>query len=435
VAYAIDGLKRRPGRTVLAGLGIGLATALVIALLALSAGIEASSSRLAVASGVDLLATSANTNLLQGSFPPVPNAHSTPAAFARADPNVAVASPWLVSDLVFGNASLYASVNASPGGMAVPPGWALTGAGAVGWIPSDNANLDTPTILAGSGFTAPGDPHWANGSYAGPSTHEIVLDEGLAGVLHVGTGATVWASPRPIPSPAGLSGWYANASAFRVVGLSGPFWLLPSALLSFLYLSELQSLDGGPATQHDYASLVLVHLTDPTSPSTDQSRLESAFPSLTVLTLGDILGAINSVVNLYRTFGELVGAIGVVVATLFTSTILLMSVDDRSREIALLRAIGHTRAAIARFVLEESVLLALLGLAIGVPLGVGLADGLNLLLFRLVAGLPAGFSFVSFDAGVAASSLAEIAGIALVAAIIPAARAVTLPIAEELRAP
>ena len=77
--YALDGLRRRPRRTALAALGIGLATSLVVALLALSAGIEGSASRLAIASGVDLLATSANTTIIAGTFPPVAQGPRVPS--------------------------------------------------------------------------------------------------------------------------------------------------------------------------------------------------------------------------------------------------------------------------------------------------------------------------------------------------------------------
>ncbi|MCI4358212.1 MAG: ABC transporter permease [Thermoplasmata archaeon] len=433
--YALDGLRRRPRRTALAAIGIGLATALVIALLALSAGIEGSASRLAVASGVDLLATSANTSLTSGTFPPVPQAHRAPAEFTRADSNVASASPWLVNDLVFGNASLFAASNASAGGASIPPSWGPTGAGAVGWIPSDNAGLDTPALLVGTGFSRSGDPHYDNGSYRGPTGDETVLDQSLAAVLHVGPGSTVWVSPRSVPAAAGVHGWYENATAFRIVGLSGPFWLIPSALLGFFYLSELQTVDGGAAVQGDYASLVLVHLTDPTDPSHDQGVLRTAFPALNVLTLGNILGAVDSLVNVYRTFGTLVGAIGVVIAALFTSTVLLMSVDDRSQEIALLRAIGFRRATIVGYVFEESLWLSLLGLVVGAPLGLAIGYGLDALLVHLVAGLPNGFSFIQFDATVAASAFLEVGAIGVGAAVVPAARALTLPIAPELRAP
>lgn len=433
--FAWSGLRRRPARTALGGLGIGLATALVLALLSLSAGIEASAGRLAVESGVDLIATSANTTLTSAEFPPVVGAHQLPEGFARSDPNVASVSPWLVSDLVYANASLYEAANRSPSGVALPSGWQPTGAGSVGWIPANNAALQTPSIVSGRALSAPNDPHYANGSYRGPVVDEVVLDQGLAAVLHVGPGATVWASARSPAAPAELRGWFANATAFRVVGISGPFWLIPSALLGYFYLSELQSVIGGLAVTQDEASVVLVHLTDPGAPARDQSAIASAFPSLTVLTLGNVLGAVNHIVDLYRTFGTLIGAIGVAIAVLFTSTVLLMSVEDRSREIALLRAVGYSRRLIGGYVLEEALLLSTLGLVLGLPIGIGLGAGLNLALGRLVSSLPSGFSFVSFDASVLAGGLVEVLTIGVVAAGLPIVRALRLPIAEELRAP
>jgi len=412
-------------------LGIGLAVGLVVLLLALSSGIQSSAATLAAESGVDLIAASANTTILSDQFPPIQGAHSLVTQISSADPNVATASPWLISDLVFGNATLWAASNRS----AVPGGWSPTESGAIGWIPSDNAGLQTPDIYNGSGFTESGDPHFAGGTYAGPTTHQIVLDQGLATVLHIGVGDRVWLGAAQPPSAAALPAWYANATGFRVVGVSGPFWLIPSALLAFAYLSELQAIVGGASASTDYASLVLIHLSDPTTASADQSRLQSAFPQLTVFTLSDILGAIQHVVNLYRTFGELIGVIGVVVAALFATTVLQMSVDDRSREIALLRAIGHSRPAVGSLVVQEALLLSFFGLAVGLPIAYVTAYGINLYLRHLLAGLPASFSFVSFNAGVLLDGLLLVLAVGLVAAIAPAARAMQLPVAEELRAP
>ena len=429
--YALDAIRRRPGRSAMTSLGIGLAVGLVVLLLAISAGVQASATTLATESGVDLVAASDNTTILSGQFPPIQGAHSLATQMPSVDPNIATASPWLVTDLVFGNTSLWAAANHS----SVPGGWSPTQSGTVGWIPSDNPGLQTPDLYNGTGFTAPGDPHFAGGAYNGSETHEIVLDQGLATVLHVGVGDLVWLGAAQPPSESALEGWYANATPFRVVGISGPFWLIPSALLGFVYLSELQEILGGASATTDYASLILIHLTDPTSVNTDQSQLETAFPQLTVFTLADILGAIQHVVNLYRTFGELIGVIGVVVAALFATTVLQMSVDDRSRELALLRAIGHSRPSVGSMVVEEALLLSLFGLAIGLPLAYGTAYGLNLYLRHLLAGLPASFSFVSFNGGVLLDGLLLVLAVGLVAAVAPAARAMQLPVAEELRAP
>ena len=433
--YAVDSLWRRKGRAAATAIGIGLATSLVVVLLAVSEGVQVSSASLATASGVDLLLTSANTSLSGGAFPPVPGAHQLSGAVRAADPNVASASPWLVGDLVFANDSLYAASNASPTGGSVPAGWAPTVSGSVGWVPGENVGLDTPQVVSGPGFSDPGDPLYANGSYAGPATHAVVLDQALATVLHVGVGSTVWASARPVAGPSELAGWFANATAFRVVGLSGPFWLIPSALLAFLYLSEFQVLLGGNAVTSDTASLVLVHLYDPSGAAADQTRLKAAFPTLSVFTVGNILGAVADAVSLYRTFGEIVGVVAIVVATLFTTTVLLMSVDDRSREIAVLRAVGYRRGTIGLLMVEESLLLSAVGFLLGLAGGSAGTVAFNALLQRLVSGLPAGFSFVALNWTVVLEGLAEVLAIGLVAAVLPALRAMTLPIAEELRAP
>ena len=431
MVYALDALRRRPARSALTALGIGLAVGLVVLLLALSAGIQTSATELATASGVDLIAASENVNSTFGALPPVDHAHRLVSEMPNADPNVETASPWLVSDVVFGNASLWARANASD----VPGSWAPTSSGAIGWIPGDNTGLQVPELYNGTGFTAPGDPHYDNGTYAGPPTGEIELDQGLAGVLGVTVGDRVWAAPAEPSGPSDLRGWYANATSFRVVGITGPFWLVPSALLALLYLSELQTIVGGGSPSTDYASLVLIHLFDPTSPGRDQSVLDAAFVGLTIITLGDILSEVQHVVNLYRTFGELIGAIGVVVAALFTTTVLQMSVDDRSREIALLRAIGHSRASVGTLVVQEGLLLSAFGLAVGLPIAYVGAEAINAFLLRLLAGLPAGFNFVSFDLTVLGSGVALVIAIGLLAAVAPAARAMRLPVAEELRAP
>ncbi len=431
--YAWSAIRRRPVRSALTAIGIGLAVALVVLLLSIGAGIQTSAVRLAAQSGVDVIASSAPVTSSQ--FPPIPRAHSLPAAFERASPLIANSSPWLLSDLVFGNATLWAAANQSQHGGTIPPGWTLTAATSIGWIPGDNAGLDVPTITEGPGFSSSGDPHFAD-NYTGPFTHEVVIDSELAVELGVGVNSTLWTSNQPIPPNAtGLAGWYANATGFRVVGISQPYWLIPSASLAFFYLSELQTVIGVASPQLDYASLVLIHTVAPSDAAAAAAALSRAFPQLYFIPINEILTTIESTVSLYESFGALVGAIGVIVALLFTGAVLWMSVDDRSREIAVLRAVGFPRSVIGGYVLEEGLTLSALGLVIGLPLAYLGSIGLNAFLSRLVTGLPLGFSFVSFNDSVIASALGLVVAIGLAAAAFPAARAVRLPIAEELRAP
>jgi putative ABC transport system permease protein len=56
---------------------------------------------------------------------------------------------------------------------------------------------------------------------------------------------------------------------------------------------------------------------------------------------------------------------------------LVLSVYERTREIGMLRAIGMTRRQVRRMIRQESVITALIGAAIGLPLGIFLAGLVN----------------------------------------------------------
>ena len=243
--YGWDAVRRRPGRSAMTALGIGLAVGLVVLLLALSAGIETSVTTLATESGVDLFATAGGYSP-GGSILPISEAHRLASAMPAADPNVETASPWLISDLVFANSSLWARANSS----SVPTDWSWTGSYTIGYIPSDNFGLQIPDLYNGTRYTFPGDPYYGSGQYNGTPTHEIVLDQGLAESLHVWVHSWVWVGAAQPTSNADLTQWFGNATGFEVVGISGPFWLVPSATLAYVYLSELQRIvgDGTPDT-------------------------------------------------------------------------------------------------------------------------------------------------------------------------------------------
>src|SRR5690242_14831591 len=111
--HAVDAFRRRPGRSAASVVGIGLATALVVTLLSVSEGVQASAAQIGSDSGVDLLVVSANTSLSEGTFPAIADAHQLPGRLRSSDPNVQTASPWLVTSLTFANRSLYDASNAS----------------------------------------------------------------------------------------------------------------------------------------------------------------------------------------------------------------------------------------------------------------------------------------------------------------------------------
>lgn len=114
-----------------------------------------------------------------------------------------------------------------------------------------------------------------------------------------------------------------------------------------------------------------------------------------------------------------------IIANTFT-----MLIAQRSREIALLRAVGASRRQVVRSVLIEAGVLGLVASALGFALGVGIATGLRPLLNASGAGLPEGPLVISTDAVL--WSLAVGVLVTVLAAWLPSRRAARIAPIEAL---
>jgi putative ABC transport system permease protein len=108
-----------------------------------------------------------------------------------------------------------------------------------------------------------------------------------------------------------------------------------------------------------------------------------------------------------------------------------MQVAQRTRELALLRAIGATRAQVMRTILVEALLLALVASGAGIALGVGLARGLSALMDGFGISLPTAPLRVQVSTVVIGLLVGTT--VTLVAAIAPARRATQVLPVEALR--
>jgi putative ABC transport system permease protein len=134
--------------------------------------------------------------------------------------------------------------------------------------------------------------------------------------------------------------------------------------------------------------------------------------------LGGVLDVLTFAVAAIGAISLLVGAIGIV-------TIMTISVNERSNEIGLLRALGARQLQVLSLFLGEAIVLAAVGGLAGLCLGAGLGQ----LLHWLVPSLPVQLSvFYVILAEVVAVSIGLLAG------VLPARRAARLDPVEALRA-
>ncbi|MBI1376116.1 MAG: FtsX-like permease family protein [Frankiales bacterium] len=108
-----------------------------------------------------------------------------------------------------------------------------------------------------------------------------------------------------------------------------------------------------------------------------------------------------------------------------------MLVAQRTRELALLRAVGASRGQVRRSVLAEAVVLGLLAAALGVVGGIGVSQGLRLLLKGFGADLPSGPLVI--EARTVVVSLVVGVLVTLVSAYVPARRAAVVPPVAAMR--
>ena len=137
-----------------------------------------------------------------------------------------------------------------------------------------------------------------------------------------------------------------------------------------------------------------------------------------------MLEVFDTVLNAMTFAVAAIGAISLLVGGIGILTILTIAVAERTGEIGLLRAVGATRRAILALFLGEAALLAAIGGAAGLALGLGVAGLLKLALPALPVHTP--WLYAVF-----AELLAVAVGIA--AGVLPARRAAHLDPLEALR--
>ncbi|HET8976229.1 MAG TPA: FtsX-like permease family protein [Solirubrobacterales bacterium] len=158
-----------------------------------------------------------------------------------------------------------------------------------------------------------------------------------------------------------------------------------------------------------------------------QALVERDYPNLAVLSNDELKSEISDQLNqAFGIFNALVG-VAIFVSLFGVINTLSMSVIERTREIGVLRALGSTRWQIRRTIADESLVIALIGAAMGIAIGAGLG-------WALLKGLSFGIPGVAYTPPVGTMIGVALAAVVLglIAAILPARRAARLDVVEAL---
>ena len=166
---------------------------------------------------------------------------------------------------------------------------------------------------------------------------------------------------------------------------------------------------------------------DPTEAS--QAELESTldgFPDTRVFTRQGWIDKEDEEIQQFLLLLYVLLALSVIISLFGMVNTLALSVFERTRELGMLRAVGMTRRQVKRMIRHESVITALIGAALGLPLGIFLALLVTNALsqYDLQFAIPTG-SLIAFVI------VAIVAG--FLAAVLPARRASRLRVLEALQ--
>jgi putative ABC transport system permease protein len=384
-SLALRSLGARRGRTLLSVVGVALGVGVLFASLATDAGIESAIDRTVH----DIVG---RADLRVAAFGEAGLSPESVAAIDEA-PGVVVAAPvlerrtYLVPD------------ESTPSGTQRPVTM-------LGIDPAAESQIRDLPLSAGARLSGPE-------AFGALVTERLAAEEGLK----VGSDVTFQGNAGG-PVSLTVQGILAGDGPF--VGSGGRTVVVPlrtaQRLLSFDGVSRVDILVGEGATPAEVGSALEVALTS------EPYVLSSP---------RDLATSLRSSTADFRAMTALIAAVALFVGAFLIFNTLSMTVTERIRELGLLRAAGATRRQLARFVLVQAAVLAVLGSVLGLAAGAGLAVAIAGYV-RTVGSIP--FDAPQLEASEVLIALAIGLVVTFAASVEPARRAGSIPPVEALKA-
>ncbi len=192
----------------------------------------------------------------------------------------------------------------------------------------------------------------------------------------------------------------------------------------------LEAMSG--AEKRNRASLFMVKVRKGANAERVRDWIETQLPNVTAISVATAIAQVDERLSYFRQLAIILGAVSLFVGFLLVTTLVTVSVNERTGEIAVMRAIGVSRAHVVQQIVIEGVAISFAGAVLGLGLGLVTARYLNTILSAF-PGLPMAIDFFLFQPRAAWSALALLIASGIAAGVYPAWRAASLPIAESLR--
>lgn len=318
--FALDNLYRRPARTSLTVSAISLGIAAVVALTSIAWGFEASWQKANDARGTDLIVTR------------IASQNTMPSPFRAEKVQQTLASLPHVKEVV-GLLSEMLTVSDDS-----PPVFVF------GWVYGSYLWNHLKLI----------DGRWPN-----DRTEPVIMIGALASeMLHKKTGDRV----------------EIEGKAFQIAGIFESSAVVENGAL-LMTLDLAQQITDKPGKVN-----VLNIKVDADATEADlrniKEQVKQALPGFVAITSGELVRN-NAVVRISKAMSNATILIAGLVGALVVFNTMLMSINERTREIGILLALGWQRRTIMKLIFSEAMILSLVGGCVGIAIGVGIAWGLE----------------------------------------------------------
>jgi putative ABC transport system permease protein len=236
---------------------------------------------------------------------------------------------------------------------------------------------------------------------------EVLLSERAASALGVARGDTIEAAPT-----AAMSG----AERYVVAGVyrprADPVEVGRDSRFARFHVDDLERLSG----QRDAVQRFVVRLRDPARATLVRDRLMRSAIGFDAWTSQELADRSSGTFVVISRFQRAIAWLALAAGAVFLVTLMVLKVEERRRELAAMTLMGISRRTILVSLALESLVVALLGGALGVVLGLVASSGINgyfrayyrtdLVFSRVSPEVAATAVLVALPLGVAAAAIA-----------------------------